>query len=179
MGRMGKRIFDIVVSFVLILILFVPLVLICIIIKITEPKQPVFFLQSRYTINRRIFKIIKLRTMTAGCVTKLGKILRQRGIDEIPQLMNVLKGDMSIVGPRAHCIHEADNLRSSNPNYEKRFQVKAGITGPAQLKGLATSATDRFEEAVECDHWYCSSPMFYDALAVALTFRILLLGQKY
>lgn len=136
-----KRVFDIILS-ALGLILFLPLFIsISIAIKI-DSKGPVFFTQRRTGKNGRVFRIYKFRTMTADndvhdttCQdkhTRVGGALRAFSLDELPQLWNVLKGDMSIVGPRPWI---TDYLLYMAPSERRRFRVRPGITGLAQIKG--------------------------------------------
>jgi len=99
---------------------------------------PVFFRQPRNGIGRRRFGILKLRTMTTEAdptertVTRFGRFLRQRGLDELPQLWNVLVGDMSLVGPRPLTDDDADRLLADHPPFAARFEVAPGLTGLAQ-----------------------------------------------
>jgi lipopolysaccharide/colanic/teichoic acid biosynthesis glycosyltransferase len=112
--------------------------------------RPVFFTQPRLGRGRRIFHILKLRTMTcepdmkARRPTRLGAVLRHHGLDELPQLINVLKGDMSLVGPRPFTPQDAERLIALHPALAERFAVPPGITGLAQVcqaQGAALTAT--------------------------------------
>lgn len=144
-----KRAFDIVFSGLLALML-TPLWLIVAIWIKTDSKGSVFFKQGRRTKNGRIFNILKFRSMVVNAeqmgaglfnyendprVTKVGRFLRNTSIDELPQLFNILKGDMSIVGPRPCVTYELGDFETLNKRYKKRFEVKAGLTGLAQVKG--------------------------------------------
>lgn len=111
--------------------------------------RPVFFTQPRLGQGRRVFRIFKLRTMTceadvrARKPTRLGKLLRHHGLDELPQLFNVLIGDMSLVGPRPLTPEDAERLIASHPPLAARFEVQPGITGLAQVcqaQGAALTA---------------------------------------
>jgi exopolysaccharide biosynthesis polyprenyl glycosylphosphotransferase len=153
-----KRIIDMVGSAVGILFLSPLMILIPILIKL-DSKGPVFFIQERVGENGKKFKIYKFRTMVAGAeellkqyldidqleepvfklkndprVTPLGRILRRTSIDELPQLINVFKGEMSLVGPRPE---EALVVQRYNSWHRKRLLVKPGLTGPAQITGRA------------------------------------------
>jgi len=156
--RLFKRILDIIVS-VIALIVSAPVILVCaIIIKATDG-GPVFYRQERLTINNKPYKIYKLRTMRVDAesmtgavisgkddprVTKIGKFLRRSKIDEIPQFINVLKGEMSVVGPRSERPEFVANFEREIPGYSQRFAVKAGITGLAQIAGnYDTTAQDK------------------------------------
>lgn len=144
-----KRVFDIVSSGIAILIL-IPLWLIVAIAIKRDTKGPVFFKQGRRTKNGRVFYMYKFRSMIVNAekigtglfnykndprVTKVGRILRNTSIDELPQLFNIFKGDMSVVGPRPCVTYELGDFDTLNKRYKKRFDVKAGLTGYAQVKG--------------------------------------------
>ena len=149
-----KRFFDILVSLILLVVIFVPALFITLAIFLQDRHNP-FFVQERIGRNGKVFKIIKFRTMVVGSeklenellknskngfvqvhhdprVTKFGKILRHTSFDEIPQFINVLKGDMSLIGPRPFIAIEIEQL---NTDEAKRMKVYPGLTGLAQLKG--------------------------------------------
>lgn len=129
-----KRIFDLIFSLFL-LILALPIVSFCILLILVIDKQSPFFFQERSGINGKNFKIIKLQSMKYKNnkleVTKLGKILRLFKFDELPQLINVLKNDMSIIGPRPLFIEFNQFYKKS---HKLRLNIKPGITGLAQIK---------------------------------------------
>lgn len=111
--------------------------------------RPVFFTQPRLGRGRRVFHILKLRTMTceedvkARRPTRLGAVLRHHGLDELPQLINILKGDMSLVGPRPFTAQDAERLIAKHPALASRFDVPPGLTGLAQVcqaQGAALTA---------------------------------------
>ena len=144
-----KRLFDIISAGLLALILLPLWIIVAIAIKI-DSKGPVFFKQGRRTINGKIFNMLKFRSMVVNAeqmgaglfnyendprVTKVGRFLRNSSIDELPQLFNIVKGDMSVVGPRPCVTYELGDFDTLNKRYKKRFQVKAGLTGLAQVKG--------------------------------------------
>lgn len=153
-----KRIEDIIISLLMIIITSPLMLIVSILIKATS-KGPVFFIQERLTKNNRSFNLIKFRTMRTDAealtgpvlseendprVTKLGKILRKTRIDELPQFFNVIKGDMSVVGPRPERPFFVEQFIHDMPEYEHRFSVKAGITGYAQIFGnYGTSPEDK------------------------------------
>ena len=148
-----KRLFDILVS-VCLFVITSPLMLIAaILVKATSP-GPVIYKQTRITLDQREFSILKFRTMSATAeaksgpvlstsndsrVTTVGKYLRALRIDELPQLINVIRGDMSIVGPRPERPFFVDQFNQENPNYYLRHNVRAGITGYAQVYGKYAS----------------------------------------
>ncbi len=152
--RAVKRIEDVIIS-VIALVITSPLLLIAAISIKIEDKGSIIFKQNRATRNGKIFSIYKLRTMREDVdnysaiedderVTKVGRVLRKYRIDEIPQFFNVLKGDMSVVGPRPEMLANIFNYTDILPAFEYRLRVKAGITGHAQIAGkYNTSPKDK------------------------------------
>lgn len=181
--RALKRALDLVgASFAL--LVFAPVMLVtAILIKLTS-KGPVFFRQTRHGFGGRAFKIFKFRTMRVledgptivqaqkndPRVTRIGKWLRKTSIDELPQLLNVLKGDMSLVGPRPHAAAHNTEYEQIIGNYAFRHHVKPGITGWAQVNGYRgeTHTLDLMQKRVEYDLWYINN------WSLALDIRILL-----
>lgn len=164
-GKFFKRIFDIVSSFLVIVLLIPIWIVIPIAIK-CDSKGPVFFKQERRTKNGRVFRMLKFRSMVVNAeqsgaglfnykddprVTKVGRFLRNSSLDELPQLFNILKGDMSVVGPRPCVKYELGDFDTLNKKYKKRFEMKAGLTGLAQVKGRNDISWD---EKVEYDNLY-------------------------
>jgi putative colanic acid biosynthesis UDP-glucose lipid carrier transferase len=144
-----KRTFDIIISVILLLFL-IPLIipLIYLIHKFQSP-GPLFYIQKRSGLLNKKFKIVKFRTMHLNNYDEtnqpvendvrlfpLGNFLRRTGIDEVPQLWNVLKGEMSIIGPRPHLIRHNAMFEQFHPNYNMRTMVLPGITGLAQVRGF-------------------------------------------
>ena len=160
-----KRFFDIVICSIAIIVLTPLWIIVAIAIK-CDSKGTVFFAQERRTKNGRVFKMYKFRSMVVNAesmgaglfnyendprVTKVGRFLRNTSIDELPQLWNVIKGDLSIVGPRPCVKYELGDFDTLNKKYKKRFEVRAGITGLAQVKGRNENS---WEEKVTYDNQY-------------------------
>jgi exopolysaccharide biosynthesis polyprenyl glycosylphosphotransferase len=154
--RIVKRAIDILVSIVA-LTVFSPVMLIVSLGIIFDSGRPVFFLQERAGVNGKVFKTIKFRTMIKDAekytgpvlsseddprITKVGKFLRKTGFDEIPQFINVLKGDLSVVGPRPERPEFMEKIQKDTPNFDMRLKVKPGITGLAQLHGKYDTPSD-------------------------------------
>ncbi|MEX2518542.1 MAG: undecaprenyl-phosphate glucose phosphotransferase [Paracoccaceae bacterium] len=154
------------------LLLLSPLLLmIAIAIKIDDPSGPVFFMQKRLGFNNQEFEIFKFRSMYQGAgpeqvvqqarkgdkrVTRVGRIIRATSIDELPQLLNVLNGTMSLVGPRPHALSHNEEYGRRIRGYFARHKVKPGITGWAQVNGLRgeTEQIQKMEERIKCDVYY-------------------------
>ena len=144
-----KRILDAVISAAALVVLAPVFLMIAVAIK-ADSKGSVFFKQGRRTKNGRIFQMYKFRSMIVNAermgsglfnyendprVTRVGRFLRNTSLDELPQLINVLKGDMSLVGPRPCVSYELGDYETLNARYKKRFRVLAGVTGLAQVTG--------------------------------------------
>lgn len=153
-----KRILDFILSFISIIVLMPVMLIIAILVRIKLGK-PVIFKQQRPGKNEKIFTLYKFRTMTdkkdekgklladAKRLTKFGKTLRSTSLDELPELWNILKGDMSIVGPRPLLV---EYLPLYNEKQKHRHDVRPGLTGLAQISGRNTIGwEERFEEDIE------------------------------
>ena len=164
-NRFVKRFFDIVLCMLALIVLSPIFAIISIAIK-CDSKGPVIFSQQRRTINGKIFKMYKFRSMVVNAesmgaglfnfendprVTKVGRILRVTSLDELPQLWNVVKGDLSLVGPRPCVVYELGDFDTLNRKYKKRFEMRGGITGLAQIKGRNENS---WEEKVFYDNQY-------------------------
>ncbi len=124
---------------IIILLLISPLVLIISILIYLQSRTNVIFTQKRIGLNSKEFTIYKFKTMENQKVTFIGKLLRKLGLDEIPQLYNIIKGDMAFVGPRPLTQFDIDRLKWNTPEFSKRWSVKPGITGLAQLSKVCCS----------------------------------------
>ena len=169
-NRVLKRIFDIAFSLCAILVISPLLLFIALGVKLTSP-GPILFKQERVGLNRRTFYMYKFRSMKHMTVedsntqwtvendprrTKFGTFLRKTSLDEFPQFFNVLKGDMSIVGPRPERPYFVDQFKEEIPKYMVKHHVRPGITGWAQVCGLRgdTSIEDRIEHDIQyIENW--------------------------
>jgi exopolysaccharide biosynthesis polyprenyl glycosylphosphotransferase len=161
-GRITKRGFDLIVSTVLAVVL-APLALVIAVLVRVDSSGPVLFRQRRVGLDGREFTMYKFRSMRAGAEltdkeagiglhndprrTRVGKILRATGLDEMPQLINVVRGEMSLVGPRPERAHIVREFQDIVPKYLDRHRVKTGLTGWAQVNGLRgdTSIAERIK----------------------------------
>ena len=167
--RIIKRAFDLAVSAIAGVILLPAIAAAALAVKLDSP-GPVFFRQERKGFNQERFSILKLRTMqvaeegegfqqtsrTDARVTGIGKLLRRWNIDELPQLINVMKGEMSLVGPRPHAVEHDEMYYTEISAYARRHNVKPGITGLAQVMGFrgATETLEQMEDRVTHDLAY-------------------------
>ena len=178
--RLIKQIFDIFFSIAGIIILSPLLFIITISIKLDD-RGPIFFRQERAGKNSQLFKVYKFRTMVVGAekkgtrffvvkddqrITRVGKILRHTSLDELPQLINILKGEMSVVGPRPALPYQIDNYTDRQ---KQRLKVKPGITGWSQVKGRSSLT---WPERIEQDLWYIDNWSFW------LDIKIILMTAK-
>lgn len=192
-NRAVKRIVDIVGS-LLALCLTAPLwPFIAIGIKLSSP-GPIFFRQARTGYRGREFICLKFRTMRENKdsdvvqatkddprKTRFGNLLRRTNIDELPQLLNVLKGDMSLVGPRPHMVHHTEMYSKLIEKYMLRHIIKPGITGWAQVNGYRGETKElwQMEKRVECDVWYAENwNLMLDFKILFLTVWNMIRGEK-
>ena len=129
-----KRLFDIIASLVALLIFSIPMLIICLLLKFKE-KHPIIFRQERLGKDKKPFNILKFQTMVNEVPTSTGRILRKAGLDEFPQFFNVLKGDMSLVGPRAITMYDVERLGWNDEYHSRRWSIKPGISEWAQIYG--------------------------------------------
>jgi len=193
-NRIIKRIFDLSVSIlVTVFILSWLYPLIAILIKLSS-KGPILFLQLRSGINDNPFYCLKFRTMhmnnhadhvqatkNDSRVTWIGKFLRKSSLDEFPQFLNVLKGEMSIVGPRPHMLKHTKEFSEVERHYMVRHLLKPGITGWAQVNGYRGEIKDptQLTGRIECDIWYLENwSLFLDLKIILLTVYRVFAGDK-
>ena len=186
-----KRCFDIIGATSVLLLLSPLMLLTALLIKL-DSHGPVLFFQTRNGFNGRTFRIVKFRTMHVledgnvirqatradPRVTRLGRWLRRANIDELPQLFNVLNGDMSLVGPRPHAVAHNNEYDKLIANYALRNHVKPGISGWAQVNGYRgeTPTTDLMAKRVERDLWYINNWSLW--LDIRILFRTMILGLQ-
>jgi len=174
-SEMTKRMFDICFSLLFLVCISPWLFLVVAILVKWSSKGPVFFKQERSGENNKIFWCYKFRTMAINDladekqaskdderVTPIGRWLRKTNIDELPQFVNVLKGDMSVVGPRPHMLKHTEEYSALIKNYVVRHFVKPGVTGWAQINGFRgeTKELEQMEKRVEYDIWYIENWTF-------------------
>lgn len=147
--RAMKRLLDVVIATAALILLWPAFVVIAVMVRLDSP-GPILFRQRRTGLNGRVFRILKFRTMSViedgerishatrddPRVTRFGEFLRQSSLDEMPQLINVILGHMSLVGPRPHALAHDAQYSALLPHYAQRFQVRPGLTGLAQVKGF-------------------------------------------
>jgi putative colanic acid biosynthesis UDP-glucose lipid carrier transferase len=180
-----KRIEDVVISTIILVMISPLLFLISIGIKLSSP-GPILFKQKRYGINGKEIKVYKFRSMTCqdngsivkqatkgdARITKFGAFLRRTSLDELPQFYNVIQGKMSIVGPRPHAIAHNEEYRKLIPKYMQRHIVKPGITGWAQINGWRgeTDLLEKMEKRVDFDlHYVNNWSVWLDIKIIILT----------
>jgi exopolysaccharide biosynthesis polyprenyl glycosylphosphotransferase len=176
-----KRIIDIFVSLFILILASPALIITAFAIKIDSPGS-VFFKQARCGIDGELFKMIKFRSMYHDAekhsgpvwstkndprITNIGRIIRRVRIDEIPQMINVLKGEMSLVGPRPERPYFVEKLSKEIPYYKRRLKVKPGITGWAQVK-------HKYDESIEDVKIKLRYDLFYiENMSIRMDFKIL------
>ena len=191
-----KRAEDIVLSLIFLIILSPLLILTGILVKI-DSDGPVFFRQKRHGFANDTFYVFKFRSMYVNTeqnaefvqairgdkrVSRIGKFIRRTSIDELPQLINVLKGDMSIVGPRPHPIELSTQMQNDVVAYLARHKMKPGITGWAQINGHRgeTETADKMQARVDHDIWYVDNwSTLLDIKIIILTIPALMRNEAY
>lgn len=162
-----KRAMDLVISSLILVLISPLLITIALLIKVTSPNGPAFYVQERVGLDGRPFSMLKFRSMVPNAEnatgpvwakrddprrTRMGALLRETSLDELPQLINVILGDMSLVGPRPERPYFVEQFRQTIPRYFERHSEKAGITGWAQVNGLRGDTS--IEERTSYDLWY-------------------------
>ncbi len=171
-NRFIKRIFDIVGSILLIILFSIPMLIVAILVKTTS-KGPLIFKQERVGLHNKPFKMYKFRSMAIQDsskekqawtvqndprVTPVGRFIRKTSLDELPQFFNVLKGDMSLVGPRPERPFFVEKFKEEIPRYMIKHQVRPGITGWAQVNGYRGDTSIRLR--IDCDLYYIENWTF-------------------
>ena len=168
----GKRVLDLTLAGAACLA-FAPLAAGIAIASWLDDRGPALFAQSRVGQQRQPFTILKFRSMRAGQVTRLGHWLRRTGIDELPQFINVVRGDMSVVGPRPLTQADIDRLGWGGPQQDWRFTSRPGITGLSQLlAGRGVRSTQRLDRL-----YLQRQSMSLDAQLIALSFAVNVFGK--
>ncbi|MBM4160132.1 MAG: undecaprenyl-phosphate glucose phosphotransferase [Ignavibacteria bacterium] len=184
-----KRTFDLTFSSIVLFLCSPLFAVIALLIKL-DSKGPLFYVQERVGLDGKPFQLIKFRTMKVDAEketgpiwarkddprrTRIGKFLRRFSLDELPQLVNVLKGDMSVVGPRPERRHFVDQFKKEVPRYLDRHRVKTGMTGWAQVNGLRGNAP--IEERTKYDVYYVENwSIVFDLKIVMKTLRAVVFG---
>ncbi|MGD1816176.1 MAG: sugar transferase [Pleomorphochaeta sp.] len=181
--KLIKRLLDFILSLIAVVVLSPLLIVIAIIIK-CDSKGPIIFKQNRITKAGKVFTIFKFRTMVENAekmgtglfsyegdsrITKFGHFLRKTSLDELPQLLNIIIGNMSIVGPRPPVSYELGDYMDLNEEYKKRFTVLPGVTGLAQITGRNELPWD---EKVKYDNEYID---LFKKYGIFLDLKIILL----
>jgi len=192
-GHIIKRTFDVVLSSVL-LIIFSPLIAICAIAIKLEDGDPVIFSQERIGLDGKPFNIYKFRSMRIDAesdgpalytendsrLTKVGKFLREHHLDELPQLWNVLKGDMSFIGYRPERKCYIDRIVERNPRYMCLYQIRPGVTSFATLYNGYTDTLDKMLTRLDLDLYYLRNhSVWFDMKVLGLTFLSIMTGKKF
>jgi len=155
------------------LIVFAPIMAVIAVVVLVDDGGPVFFRQARLGRGRRPFTILKFRSMRDDRVTRAGRVLRATGLDETPQFLTILRGDMSAVGPGPLTDADVQRLGWTSATYDFRWDTRPGLTGLAQIVGAKTA-----EEALELDRAYVArwKPLL-DCQLIALSFAVNALGK--
>ena len=166
-----KRLMDILLSGIMLIVGAIPMLLVAVLVKL-DSKGPAFFKQERLGVNGKVFKMYKFRSMIVNAehqgsgvysgkgdarVTRMGRILRATSIDELPQLVNILKGEMSFIGPRPALTYHPWKYEEYTEEQKKMFAVRPGITGWAQVNGRKEVEWPR---RIEMNVWYVEHMSF-------------------
>ncbi|MCB0262460.1 MAG: undecaprenyl-phosphate glucose phosphotransferase [Calditrichaeota bacterium] len=186
-----KRGFDVIVSLTGLMLLSPFFLLLATIIKLTSP-GPVFYRQKRVSLDGQEFAMIKFRSMRSDAeadtgpvwakaddprTTSIGKLLRRTSLDELPQLINVIKGEMSLVGPRPERRHFVEQFQSHVPKYLERHRVRCGMTGWAQVNGLRGQSS--IEDRTRYDLYYIENwSLWFDIKIILMTVSEIIRGEN-
>lgn len=192
--RLVKRIFDFICSF-LALIILSPVFLVVAFVLLCQGDGSVFFKQERIGYKGKPFNILKFRTMRADSesngeprlaavnderLTKVGKFLREHHLDELPQLLNVLLGDMSFVGPRPERLYFIEKIRQENPNYDYLYMIRPGLTSMATLHNGYTDTMEKMLKRLDMDLEYLQKrSLWLDMKLILTTFLFIVNGKKF
>ena len=180
-----KRMLDFSLALIGLIILIVPILIVAVIIKL-DSKGPVIFKQDRIGYKGKVYKMYKFRSMYVGAekggvysdntdtrVTKMGKIMRVTSIDELPQLINVLKGEMALIGFRSPLTYHPWKWSEYTEEQKKMFNVRPGITGWAQVNGRKTV---EWNKRIELNVWYAENISFLLDLKILVmtVFKVLI-----
>jgi len=194
-GRVVKRAFDIALSSVL-LIVFLPLIILCALAVFIEDGAPVIYSQERIGKGGRPFRILKFRSMRRDAeamgiprlysgendprLTRVGKFIRQHHLDELPQLWNVLRGDMSFIGYRPERQFYIDRIMEKNPRYRYLYQIRPGVTSYATLYNGYTDTLEKMLTRLDLDLYYLRNhSVWFDVRVLGLTFLRIVGGKKF
>lgn len=170
---MTKRLFD-VVGAAAGLVAFSPVMAAIAAAILLEDGGPVLFRQERLGLGRRTFTILKFRSMRDGRITTIGRTVRATGLDELPQFINILRGEMSAVGPRPLTSEDVTQLGWTEPRHDIRWRVPPGLTGLAQVMAPPSGRL-----ALVLDRYYTRrQSLWWDVRLVALSFAINALGKE-
>lgn len=192
--RIIKRTVDIVISSIT-LVVFSPLFLFCYIIIRKEDGGPAIYSQERIGLHGIPFNIYKFRSMKPDAekdepllfskendvrLTNVGLFLREHHLDELPQLWNVLKGDMSFVGPRPERKFYIDQIMEHNPDYVKLYQIRPGVTSYATLYNGYTDTMEKMLRRLDLDLYYLDhNSLLFDMKILWMTFTSIVFGKKF
>jgi sugar transferase (PEP-CTERM system associated) len=187
-----KRVFDILASSILLVVMF-PVMAIAALLILLESGMPIFYRQVRVGECGQAFEVLKFRSMRADAerdgvpqwakhaddrITRVGHVIRKFRVDELPQIFNVLKGDMSFVGPRPERPYFVKELSKQIPYYASRHTVKPGITGWAQIKYPYGASVDDAREKLQYDLYYAKNhSLFLDLIVMLQTAQVVLFGR--
>lgn len=186
-----KRAVDLLFSIPLVVVALVTLPFVCLAIKLDSP-GPIFYPQRRVGKDGKVFSVLKYRSMVANAekdgarfasrndsrITRVGAFLRKTRLDEVPQVLNVLRGEMSLVGPRPERPHVIVELTKQIPLFEMRTLVQPGLTGWAQVKGSYAASDQELAAKLELDLYYIRNASVSKDIRVLLQTVLVVVGRK-